>query len=340
MCENESKKLNGQFFTVTNPFISNPFYVWFESIPEEKKKIIIEPFAGSNNIVKMINDLKLIDITWYCYDLIPPSYNAVPEIQVMQQDTIEKFPRISNAYIAITNPPYLAKNSATRSGLPFKYPEYDDLYKKCLEVMLNNCEYVAAIIPESFITSNLFHSRLKTVISLTCKMFDDTDCPVCLALFSPENEIDKDHGFEIFKQGDITRIGTFKELDSLSIRSDYNKKNWVFNDKNGEIGILCCDNTKGASISFVNGELIDPDCIKVSSRAKTRVSGLPKGVDLNKFIYKCNELLTKYRINTKDVFLTSFKGLRDDKMYRRRLDFDTAKNIMGLALEEMSKDDI
>ncbi len=337
MSDNERKKLNGQFFTVTNPFISNPFYIWYESIPENKKNIIIEPFAGSNNIVKMINDLKLNSVKWYCYDIMPPSYNAVPEIPVLKQDTIENFPLISNAYIAITNPPYLAKNSATRSGLPFKYVEYDDLYKKCLEVMLNNCEYVAAIIPESFITANLFHNRLKIVISLTCKMFDDTDCPVCLALFSPENEVDKEHGFEIYRQGDITRIGTFKYLDSLSVKSEYNKKNWIFNDKNGEIGILCCDNTKYASIKFVRGETIDPDCIKVSSRAKTRISGLPQGIDIDAFINRCNEVLNTYRSDTKDVFLTSFKGLREDRMYRRRLDFETAKNIMGYVLEEMKK---
>ena len=337
MCE-ESKKLNGQFFTVTNPFVSNSFYLWFESIPKEKRKIIIEPFAGSNNIVKMINDLKLADIKWYCYDILPPDYNAVPEVNVIKLDTIENFPSISNAYIAITNPPYLAKNSATRSGLPFKYNEYDDLYKKCLEVMLKNCEYVGAIIPESFITANLFHNRLKTVISLTCKMFDDTDCPVCLALFSPENEIDNEHGFEIFRQGDITRIGTFKELDALSIKCDYNKKNWVFNDKKGDIGILCCDNTKTASIKFVKGCEIDPECIKVSSRAKTRISGLPENINLDEFINKCNSILNKYRLSTKDVFLTSFKGLRDDKMYRRRLDFETAKNIMGFALKELTND--
>ena len=337
MCNDERKKLNGQFFTVTNPFISNPFYAWLESIPKEKKMEIIEPFAGSNNIVKMINDLRLFDIRWHCYDVMPPSYNAVPEVTVTKQDTIEDFPVIKNVYLAITNPPYLAKNSATRSGLPFKYKEYDDVYKKCLEVMLNNCEYVAAIIPESFITANLFHSRLKTVISLTCKMFDDTDCPVCLALFSPEHEIDKDHGFDIYKQGDITRIGTFKELDSFCVKSDCNRKKWVFNDKNGEIGLLCCDNTKNASIKFVRGELISPDCVKVSSRAKTRISGLPKDIDLDLFIEKCNEILVSYRSNTRDVFLTSFKGLRDDRMYRRRLDFDTAKNIMGSALEEMIK---
>lgn len=331
------KKLNGQFFTITNPFVSNPFYIWFESIPNEKKRKIIEPFAGSNNIVKMIDDLKLSDIVWYCYDIEPSKYNTVNYVNVQKRDTIENFPKIDNCYVAITNPPYLAKNSATRSGLPFKYTEYDDLYKKCLEVMLKNCEYVAAIIPESFITANLFHNRLKTVISLTCKMFDDTECPVCLALFSPESEINLEYGFDIYKQGCITKIGTYQELNKLAVKSKFNRDNWCFNDPNGNIGIICCDNTKNASIKFVFGDEINAKSVKFTSRAKTRVSGLPDNINLYEFIEKCNFVLKDYREKTQDVFLTSFKGLRDDNMYRRRLDFDTAKNIMGYVLEKMIK---
>lgn len=338
MCDNDIKKMNGQFFTITNPFVSNPFYKWFESIPHEKKKNIIEPFAGTNNIVRMIDSLRLSNSTWHCYDIEPSNFNVAPYAKVKKCDTIENFPIIKDCYIAITNPPYLAKNSATRSGIPFKYGEYDDIYKKCLEVMLENCEYVAAIIPESFITANLFHERLKIVISLTCKMFDDTQCPVCLALFSPANEINVENGFEIYNQGSITRIGTYKELHKFVIKSKINRENWSFNDPQGNVGIICCDNTKTASIKFVEGNQIDPKSVKFTSRAKTRVSGLPESVNLKEFITKCNDVLFDYRNNTKDVFLTSFKGLRDDQLYRRRLDFETAKNIMGYVLEVMEND--
>lgn len=333
-----SKKLNGQFFTITNPFISNPFYNWLDTIPISKKQKIVEPFAGSNNIVKMIDDLNIMDVKWYCYDIQPSIYNAVDYANVKKRDTIENFPKIKNCYIAITNPPYLAKNSATRSGLPYKYDEYDDLYKKCLEVMLNNCEYIAAIVPESFLTANLFHNRLYAVISLTCKMFDDTECPVCLALFSPEDEIDKENGFSIYKQGSISRVGTYNVLSKYVVKSTYNREKWIFNNPNGEVGIICCDNTKSASIKFVNGNEIKSEYVKVTSRAKTRVSGLPNNVNIVEFIARCNEVLNEYREKTQDVFLTSFKGLRDDNMYRRRLDFDTAKNIMSYVLEVMKND--
>ena len=323
-----NKKSNGQYFTVVNPFTEKPFLDWFNSIPVSKRSVLLEPFAGSNNIVKMIKDTVDNKAQWYCYDIQPSEVNVVPQLVVKQRDTIENFPKEISAQVAITNPPYLAKNSATRNGLPYKYPEYDDLYKKCLEVMLANCQYVAVIIPESFLTANLFHDRLTAVISLTCKMFNDTDCPVCLALFSPEETED----FDVYRQGNI-KIGTFNSLSSHIVNCSYGK--WKVNDKTGNIGIECCDDTRTESIRFIEGSKIDSDSIKVSSRSKTRVSGLPEGIDLNIFLARCNSILSDYRKETQDVFLTSFKGLRADHKYRRRLDFDTAKNIMSKALKEI-----
>ena len=74
--------------------------------------------------------------------------------------------------------------------------------------------------------------------------------------------------------------------------------------------------------------------IKVSSRAITRVSIVNDKIkDLDFFLNKCNEYLNWYRTNTNDVFLTTFKGLREDGLYRRRLDFDTAKCILETVLE-------
>lgn len=82
----------------------------------------------------------------------------------------------------------------------------------------------------------------------------------------------------------------------------------------------------------MRGALIPDSKIKVSSRSITKVKGLPKIVDLDKFLQVCNEELNKYRKKTHDVFLTSFKGLRSDNKYRRRLDFHTAQIIMNIAL--------
>lgn len=331
----EEKRLLGQFYTIANPFRNDAFITWLESIENIENTTIIEPFAGANNIVSLVQDMNPRGAekynNWKCFDICPSNINNVPEYEVEQKDTIKDFPK--GYKIAITNPPYLAKNSATRRGLEYVGEPYDDLYKKALEVMLNNCDYVAAIIPESFITSGLFHDRLETVISLACKMFDDTDCPVCLALFVPEKDTDD---FTVFRNE--TRVGTYSELKKLLFTSKYKIGNWKVNDPKGSIGVCCVDSPKGQSTKFVLGEEIPEEDIKISSRAYTRISGLSDNIDRTEFIKKCNIKLNEYRKNTKDVFLTSFKGLRADGKYRRRLDFKTVKAIMCTVLEEMEKE--
>lgn len=313
----QDKKQLGKYYTTTNPFDLSVFKDWFYSIPNVSELTIIEPFAGSNNIVKLMN----VSNDWECYD-ISPTDNIVPKYKIEKRDTINNFPK--GSHISITNPPYLAKNSATRSGLDYAGDPYDDLYKKCLDVLLSNVDYVAAIIPESFITSGLFQDRLCTFISLTCKMFDDTECPVCLSLFSKDSTSD----FKVYRMDEF--LGNYKDFTCFR---PVNTKlyNWTFNDPVGEIGIYCIDNTKGNTIQFIKGDNIDSTLVKPTSRSMTRVHG-PEIKNIPLFLEKCNNLLSWFRNNTYDVFLTTFKGLRDDGLYRRRLDFDTARAIMETVL--------
>ncbi len=338
LTEEENKKIKGQFFTITNPFNINIFYKWLKLIPEDCRQLFLEPFAGSNNIVKMIEDLDIVG-QWDCYDLETSDVNASPKNKIHKCDTLANFP--INHHVAITNPPYLAKNSATRSKMNFPECEFDDLYKLSVYIMLQNLDYVAAIIPESFINANLFHDRLYAFVSLTCKMFDDTDCPVCLALFIPENQkkdivphLD-DNDFFVYRQN--KKLGTYQQLEANKPSPKISVV-WRFNDKEGNIGIRCIDGTVSPSIEFIRGEEIDKDKIKISSRSLTRVSGLPIDIDLNLFLKKCNKKLIEYRENTSDIFLTSFKGLRKDNFYRRRLDFANAKVIMNSVVEDIRRE--
>ena len=321
----DSKRVNGQYFTTTSPFETIAFKKWFNTIPESiRNTTILEPFAGGNNIPALIKK-SAIQNDWKCYDIEPATHNVCPEYPIEQQDTIKNFP--VGFDITITNPPYLGKNSATRRGLRFPNCNYDDLYKFCLEKILLNSKYVAVIIPETFIISNLFTDRLAAVISLTCKMFNDTDCPVCLALFNP----DITDNFEIYKMN--TYLGTNISLSKFKVIPFFNHT-WTINDPNGEIGIICIDDNNSPTIRFCLGTEIDSNKIKNTSRSFTRVSGLPNNVDIMLFINKCNELLNNYRLQTFDVFMAAFKNLRKDNCYRRRLDFATAKQIMSKALEE------
>lgn len=321
------KRLHGQFFTTTNPFNVDPFHKWLKAIPCLEEMVLLEPFAGANNIVCMIQDLGYNN-QWSCFDIQPAGEELnASGVLVQQRDSLQNYPL--GYQVAITNPPYLAKNSATRRGLPFSGDKYDDLYKVSLDTMLQHTPYVAAIIPESFLTQGLFHSRLHAVISLTCKMFEDTEVPVCLALFVPCEEKSDPADFQIFAENRL--LGTYSDLKKHIETFVGPGIPWRFNDPHGLIGLHAVDSQSGPSIRFVLGAEIPPSDVKESSRSITRIGGDIPPSQVVKIIAEANRLLTTRREKTKDTFMTAFKGLRKDGRYRRRLDFSQAREILNLA---------
>jgi hypothetical protein len=322
----------GQFYTRKSPFQYERFIKWFRSIPDFPKIKLIEPFAGSNAIVKMILEdfQEIVAKQWSAFDIQPEAQelNLVPELKLLELDTLNSFP---DGYdVAITNPPYLAKNSATRKGSDISFGIYQDLFELSLERMLTKCKYVAAIIPESFITRGLFQERLEAVISLNTEMFEDTEFPVCLAMFSKE----KSSNFEIWRGNNF--LGHFTELSEKVEKLLVNvaPRIFKFNDPKGILGLTAIDSTIKPTIRFRVGSEIPEINIKVSSRAETRISSslFQKSFPINELIDEANVILSKYREVSYDVFLTSFKGLRADGAYRRRLDWDTSARILGTAI--------
>lgn len=325
-----TKRGFGQYYTINNPFRHPLFSDWFGMLlPTDT---IVEPFAGSNNIIKLVREATLCDNRWKCYDIEPSTNNVCPDCEITISDSLKNM----NTYkgtAAITNPPYLAKNSATRRHLPYPSERYDDLYKECLDLMLSHFKYVAAIIPESFITSGLFRNRLYGVISLNYKMFNDTECPVCLALFDDNDGRDKRPTMVYVGDEFVGNLQDLEKYNKEMLKYHNNYNGWKFNDVNGVIGIHCIDNLISDNIYFRNGEDIDVSTIKVSNRSFSRVGGFPLTIECKEeFISRCNDTLNQYRKNTKDVFMTSFKGLRKDNKYRRRLDFKLAKCVMNKVL--------
>ena len=332
----------GQFYTTVNPFLHDAVFKWANQIKEQDKDAYhgqwLEPFAGANNIVEMISDVGLHEANpegWACFDIDPLAQDEnTSEIEVVWRDTLSDFPK--GFKVAVTNPPYLAKNSATRRGLDFPTTDYEDLYQFSLSLMLHHCRWVAAIIPDSFITQNLFHERLFTVISLTYPMFEDTEVPVCLALFMPTECISSaeatSQDFRLYR--DMTYLGGYKTIiQKRKMIVPHKKYELSFNQPEGEIGLYAVDSTTGPSIRFVLGDSISPDRISVSSRSITRIAGYPRIENLPTVIDKANLLLDKYRRQSGDIFMTSFKGLRKDCKYRRRLDWATARDILSKAIE-------
>lgn len=322
MSKTVSKKTQlGQFFTEKNVFLLPGFSIWFETIPLSYRSLLIEPFAGAMNIVKMMNSI-YTDLVWANFDIDPPVSD------VIQRDTLKDFP--SGYRVCITNPPYLAKVSASRKKMNVDFESFDDLYELSLARCLTNCEYVAAIIPESFISHRKLKERLHTVISLPFNdMFSDTEHPVCLAMFSPEPSTD----YNVYKGHEY--IGTYQQLKSIHESFLGNPEvsyTLRFNDPAGALSLVAIDSTSLNALKFGIG-LVSPSEIKVSSRARTLISldvAMPEG-----FIEKLNENLNQYRELTHDVFLTSFKGLRKDGFYRRRLSFGIAERLIQKTLNEL-----
>lgn len=303
------KRKFGQYFTAYNPFKNDGFLDWAKEC-NLNKETILEPFAGSNNLITMLQEMGLCS-KFKSFDIEPKNRF------VIKRDTLKNFPTCFK--VCITNPPYLAQNSAKRRNLEFPNIVYDDLYKYSLEKCLENCDYIGAIIPASFFNANLFRERLSHYILLNSKMFNDTEHPVCLALF-------KKYSDDIDLYNDNKYLGKLSDLNKKLPQSNLNM-DIRFNIPNGNLGLIAIDNTIEPSIKFVNGKEISPDRIKVSSRSITRIM-IPTKYKINNIIEKLNYNLNRFRQETYDLFLTPFKGLRKDNCYRRRLDYKLAKKLI------------
>ena len=310
MADLRIKRQRGVYYTnASSPFAHRHFLGWANQI-ELPKQVILEPFAGANHIIKLLQNISLCN-EFASFDIFPQSD------QVIRQDTISQFPKGYN--VCITNPPWLYKSRAKRLRLQYPKTKWDNLYKYCLEICLENCAYVAVLIPASFLSSNIFLERLESLIFIQSKLFIETENPVCLALFN-KDKVEDTHIF-----ADDLYLGTLAEMKQYLPKKQ--NKNVKFNVQDGELGLIGIDNTKEASIKFCKGEELRNYNIKYSSRSITRIS--IDGVSINdEIINRLNKFLNHFREQTHDIFMTAFKGLRADGMYRRRLDYTLAKSMI------------
>ncbi len=306
------KRARGRYYTRANPFSLLPFLEWAAEIGLSAETIL-EPFAGRNDLIEMLRAKGLCSSS-YSYDINPAS------AEVAKRDTIADFPR--GFSVCVTNPPWLARNSATRRGLPYPGGDFDNLYKRCLHLCLRSCDYVAALLPASFLQSGLFLDRLNRYILLHCLPFVDTENPVCLALFNPV-------GGDGLIYHDNEFVGDLKRLRRHLPNRRGQSRGCKFNDPDGDLGFVSFDDTRTPSIRFCSGEETGEYQIKQSSRFISRVSGdFTVSASL---IDNLNGMVREFRHATNDVFLTPFKGLRRDGQYRRRMDFSLAKDFLSAA---------
>lgn len=319
MQKEEGKRAFGQYYTAQNPFTGDAFGEWAQAagLPHQH---VLEPFAGRNDLITMLQSAGQCR-RFASFDIAPAA------AKVKRRNTLANFPKGFDA--CVTNPPWLARNSATRRGLPYPQTRYDDLYKHCLEKCLDNCPYVAAIIPATFLQSNLFRSRLSDYILLHDKMFTDTDNPVCLALFKESESDDVRIWYDNDFKDNLSKLESAMEKHVSSSEILKMEKRVVFNDENGKLGLVAFDNTRERSIRFCTAEEIAHYPVKTSSRFFARISG--DFGDVRHLVSKLNKILEKIRDDTYDVFLTPFKGVRSDGEYRRRISFADVRSLINAA---------
>ena len=307
-----AKRARGRFYTAGNPFALAPFRDWAERAGLPSKRVL-EPFAGANGLIRMLRELSLCDEAT-AYDIDPADRG------VQHRDTLADFP--SGFEVCVTNPPWLARNSATRRDLPYPGGGYGDLYQRCLELCLDRCPHVAALVPASFLQSGLFRERLQCYILLHRILFDDTENPVCLALFGPEPAA----AVRIYH--DEEHVGDLHAL-ARRLPAEKHRRNLRFNDPDGPLGFISFDDTRRPSIRFCDADEIKDYSIKTSSRFVTRIGG--RGRITPALVSRLNRDIAAFRRDTADVFLTPFKGLRQDGQYRRRMEYALARRFLNAA---------
>lgn len=313
-----TKKIElGQFFTKKDIWLRPHIQQFINSVKFNK---IIDPFAGGGHLLKVFEPQHQTG-----------GYDIDPTLSWPINDGLKSIPSHPDD-ICITNPPYLAKTTATRFKRTGTYqyfdmhPEFNDLYLMGLEQCLNSFPNGVAIIPETYL---LHPKKSKKIVSATIleeNPFDDTDFPVVIVCWTPEEHLD----YDVYKN-DI-HLGTNNFLTTKIPPSKKLTKDAIkFNDVNGNLGIICID--KGdyiGGIRFTTPDQIKGP-IKHSSRTATKVI-VDTTIKIDDLITVCNTLLSKYRLETGDVFMAPFKGNDRNGSRRRRLDFTIARTIIETAL--------
>lgn len=319
----EKKIILGQFNTKSSIWLK-PQVVEF--IKKSKSKIAYDPFAGAGDL--LIASREILGFR----SLIGLDIDEALDWQV--NDSLIEIPKFDGAII-ITNPPYIAKQSASRKKMDlskyFSTTKYDDVYLLALDKMLEAQDYVVAIIPESFINSNYKQkNRLSSITILEENPFEDTENPVCVACF--DNRIKNFDEINIYKNDKL--INTLADILNIRIEPK-NNIDITFNTLKGWLGLRAIDSTD--DIKYINFDFKDnikydwENRIKVSSRHLTLIDiDIPDDLR-EKFIEECNSIIKDLRCKSSDVLLTPFKGNTKSGKRRRRLDFRLARAIMEMA---------
>ena len=329
----DNKKQNlGQFNTKNDVWL-RPHIAQY--IRDVGARTVVDPFAGAGDLLYAVNDMPWREVIGYDID---------PSLGWPINDGLLDIPYHEDA-IVITNPPYLAKNSANRNDFEgYKYFEgnnYEDLYQIAIYRVLAKYEHAVFIIPETFFNSDFFHEFIDLYTVIEKNPFIDTDCPICVVCFHKDNDFTRYStplNYKIYKN-DAFLLDKWQLDDILRSFNSSVCAHLDFNNQNGALGLRAVDgvNLKD-NIRFSHPKELDYDInnIKVSSRAITIID--IDGVEItDDFIEQANYFLELLRFKTHDVILSPFKNNNKLGQRRRRLDYYWARKIIEKTMEALDK---
>ena len=325
MITNTKKVRLGQFFTRGSAWL-RPQVKRFLLKAGVAEKGVIDPFAGAGDLLRAMESLG-------CDDRL--GLDIDPSLGWDLNDSLRQVPKTGR--VVMTNPPYLAKNSASRRKIgtagQFNGGGHTDLYQIAVERCLESHDWVVAILPESFVMSRLFLDRLSEVSIIEKNPFLDTMHPVCVACFSPSST-------DAFVYKNDNLIGTLSDIKNQTLLPTRNVS-IRFNVPNGNVGLRCLDGVgPGDRMRFCAPSEIGrrPAEITQKSRHISIVSVDVQGALIDYVVAEANDILERYRQSVSDVLLSPFKNNTSENKHRRRLDFKTARAILELAVRCCSEE--
>ncbi len=328
----DHKLATGRFLTRKDSWLVAPVVEFVGKFSFDR---VFDPFAGAGDMLAAVKKIFPLTTIAGC-DLYDNRWQ--------RNDSLLAIPVPAGKCFVATNPPYLAKYSASRKGLWSRVERYfrgcrcEDLYQVALLRLAEcGCPFVA-IVPETFLTSGMRIAGLERVVVLLENPFEDTDVPVCVVCVNPDFRGEA----EIFAGARF--LGNFEKLLAARI-SPQRTARIEFNAPDGQIGLRAVDSTDPADrIRFMPvAELAKKygrEKIKNSSRLLTYLEvrePLCRG-RIEELCRRANSILEEIREASCDIVLSAFKGNTKSGTRRRRLDYALARAILEKALSELSCD--
>ena len=307
-------------------------------------KTVVEPFAGTGELVEFINKQGKYEIE--CYDLDPKLNN------ITKQDTLKFPPKYKDKYV-ITNPPYLARNKSDSKTM-FDLYKVNDLYKCFIKTITNNpCLGGIIIIPLNFWSSirkndielrELFLSHYD-VLKLNIfeeQVFDDTAYSVCSFQFELRNGTEITETSIIIYPSKTSITAKFDELNNymiggelynLDVSDKYKITRLTSKNKekaNTKLLVKCIDSSDKINMS-ISDLYVDETENQPARTYATLIIEPEISIEVQeKVAIKFNKILTRYRKKYNSLFLTNYR-----ENGRKRISFDLIYSITGYILDHM-----